>query len=129
MLPDPLTIGTAYLSNPSVPRTSSEPNKSVYTKLVGTDNYVMTISHSINKGRRRTQIRLDVKRLVSDPYVTAQNVEDTTSTYLVIDRSERLVTNSDVVAYVTELLGGQLAFCAKANVTDSRLTQIVQGES
>jgi hypothetical protein len=73
--------------------------------------------------------RLDAKNVVADPYVDNINVEDSTSIYLVIDRSERLVTDTVVISYVKELLGGVLGFATAANSVTTRTAQIVGGES
>jgi len=73
-------------------------------------------------------VRLDAKALVADPYVTSNNIEDTTSVYLVIDRSERLVTDAAVVAQVKELLG-VLGLATAANIVTTRTAQVVGGES
>jgi hypothetical protein len=74
-------------------------------------------------------VRLDASNVVADPYVTDNNVEDVTSVYLVIDRSERLVTDAQVVSYVKELLGGIMAFSLETNAVTTRSAQIVAGES
>lgn len=128
MITDPMPIASGYTLTPSIPAVSREPNKSVYKKVVGDITFTATISHQYLKGRRRTSFRLDTSQMKSDPYVTAQNVEDTFSTYLVIDRSERLTTDTEVIGYVTELLG-LLALVDKASVETARLTQVAGGES
>jgi hypothetical protein len=129
MLTDPLPIDSSYITAADIPRISSEQNKSVYRLTVSSTDYTVSISHQYAKGRRRSVVRLDAKKIVSDPYVDNNNVEDTTSTYLVIDRSERLVTDSDVTALVSELLGGVLAHCTNANAVTTRLASIVGGQS
>ncbi len=129
MLPDPLTIDSSFITAADIPAISRETNKSVYRLVVSDVTYTVTISHTYNKGRRRSMVRLDAMKVVADPYVTNTNVEDTTSTYLVIDRSERLVTDTTVISYVKELLGGVLAFATSANSVTTRTGQIVGGES
>ncbi len=128
MLPDPLTIDASYITAADQPKVSAGEGTCSYQLTVGSVRYRTTISHTTAKGRRRSVVRLDGSKIVADPYVPTQNVEDTTSAYLVIDRSERLVTDADVVAHVKELLG-VLAAAAFANVTTTRIAQIVGGES
>ncbi len=129
MLPDPLTIDASFITAADIPAISRETNKSQYRLTVGTVTYGVSISHTYTGGRRRSMVRLDAKNLVADPYVPSSQVEDTTSVYLVIDRSERLVTDAVVVSYVKELLGGILGFATFANCVTTRTTQIVGGES
>ncbi len=129
MLADPLSIDASFITAADIPAISRETNKSVYRLTVSTTTYTVTISHTYKDGRRRTMVRLDAKNVVADPYVTDTNVEDTTSIYLVIDRSERLVSDTTVVSYVKELLGGVMAFATAANSVTTRTAQIVGGES
>jgi len=128
MLTDPLPIAASYVTAADMPAISREPGKSVYQLTVAGVRYTTTIQHSTNKGRRRSNVRLDVNNIVADPYVPAQNVEDTTSIYLVIDRSERLVTDANVLVYLKELMGS-LDIAAFANLTTTRAAQIIGGES
>lgn len=129
MLPDPLAIDSSFITAADIPAISRETNKSVYRLVVSDVTYTVTISHTYSKGRRRSMVRLDAMKVVADPYVSNTNVEDTTSTYLVIDRSERLVTDTVVISYVKELLGGVMAFATAANSVTTRTGQIVAGES
>ncbi len=128
MLADPLTINASYITAAGIPAISRETNKSVYSLVVGSVTYKVTISHNTTKGRRRSIVRLDGTQVVADPYVPTNYVEDTLTTYLVIDRSERLATNAAVVAHVKELLG-VLGACTFANAVTTRITQVVGGES
>ncbi len=129
MLADPLAIDASYITAADIPAISRGTNASSYQLVVGTVTYTVTISHSTAKGRRRSMVRLDGAQMKSDPYVPANSVEDTISAYLVIDRSERLATDADVVAHVKELLGGVLAFATFANAVTTRTAQIVSGQS
>ncbi len=128
MLSDPLTIDASFITAADQPAISREPNKSVYQLVVGSVRYRTTIQHSTLKGRRRSMVRLDAIEIKTDPYVSTQNVEDTLTAYLVIDRSERLSTDAQVVAHVKELIG-VLGAATAANVVTTRLTQIAGGES
>ncbi len=129
MLADPLAIDASFITAADMPAISREANKSVYRLTVSTTVYTVTISHTYKDGRRRSMVRLDAKNVIADPYVTNTNVEDTTSVYLIIDRSERLVSDTLVLSYVKELLGGVMAFATAANSVTTRAAQIVAGES
>lgn len=128
MLADPLVVDTGFITAADLPRISAEQNKSVYRLTVSNVAYTVTIQHAYAKGRRRTNVRLDAAAIVADPYVTAQNVQDTTSIYMVIDRSERLVTDAPVVSYVKEFIG-LLGAATFANTVTTRIAQLVAGES
>jgi hypothetical protein len=129
MLADPLPIDASYITAADIPAVSRDTNSSKYRLTVSTTKYDVTISHTYKGGRRRSMVRLDAVNVIADPYVTGNNVEDTTSIYLVIDRSERLVSDTLVVSYVKELLGGVMAFATAANAVTTRTAQIVAGES
>jgi len=129
MLADPLVIDSSFITAADIPAISRETNKSQYRLTVSSVTYLVTISHTYKDGRRRSMVRLDATKVVADPYVTSTNVEDTTSVYLIIDRSERLVTDTAVISYVKELLGGVMAFATETNSVTTRTAQIVAGES
>jgi len=129
MLADPLVIDASFITAADIPAISRGENKSAYQLVVGSVTYTVTISHTTAKGRRRSMVRLDGTQIKSDPYVPANSVEDTVTSYLVIDRSERLSTDADVVAHVKELLGGVLGFATFANCVTTRTAQIVSAQS
>lgn len=128
MLSDPLAIASSYITAADIPAIGRDVNGSSYRLTVGSVTFLVTIKHTTNKGRRRSIVRLDASTVATNPFDASTSVEDTTSTYLVIDRSERLVTDATVVSYVKELIG-VLDGAAAANVTTSRIAQIVGGES
>ncbi len=128
MLADPLPIAASFTLAADMPAISREANKSVYRLAVGAVDYQVTIAHSLSKGRRRSTVRLDAKTIASNPFDSTTSVEDTTSTYLVIDRSEQLVTDAAVAAQCLELLG-VLAAGDYANLSTTRIAQIVAGQS
>lgn len=127
MLADPLTIDTTYILAADLPAVSRGANTSTYRLLVSSDTYTVTISHTYNKGRRRSMVRLDKSRTVTDPF-TSLGVPAVLSTYLVIDRSETYDTDAQVVAHVVELLG-VLACATNANVVTTRIASIASGQS
>lgn len=128
MLADPLVIDASYITAADLPAVSREPNKSVYKLTVGSVIFTVTISHTLAKGRRRSIVRLDANTIATNPFDSSTSVEDTTSTYLVIDRHLRYVTDATVVSYVKELIG-VLGAATAANVVTTRTAQIVGGES
>jgi hypothetical protein len=128
MLADPLAIGASFILAADVPAISRETNKSVYRLTVSGVIYTITIQHQTANGRRRSNITLEAKTVAPNPFDSTKSVEDVTRTYLVIDRSERLVTDAAVVAQVKELIG-VLDGAAFANVTTTRIAQLVGGES
>jgi hypothetical protein len=128
MLADPLPIAASYITAADIPRISSEQNKAVYKITVSSVDYLVTIQHTESKGRRRSIVRLDATKLSTNPFDSTSTVEDTTSTYLVIDRHERYVPDTAVGNQVIELLG-VLDAATFANVTSTRITSIVGGQS
>ena len=128
MLADPLPIDSSYVLAADVPATSREAGKSIYKLTVGSVRYSVTISHQENKGRRRSVIRLDANTIATNPFDSTTSVEDTTGVYLVIDRDLRLVTDANVLVYVKELMG-VLAIATFANLTTTRVAQLIAGES
>lgn len=128
MLADPLVIDASFITASDIPAISREPNKSVYQLTVGSIKFNVTIQHTLAKSRRRSVVRLDANTIATNPFDSGTSVEDTTSVYLVIDRSERLVTDATVVSYVKELIG-VLGLATAANTVTTRTAQIVGGES
>ena len=128
MLGDPLSIGTGFITANGIPAISRETNKSVYRKTVGDVTFTATISHAYANGRRRSMVRLDANTISADPFDSTSSVADTTATYLVIDRNERLVSDAAVVSYIMELLG-VLAVTNHADLSYTRVQSIVGGES
>lgn len=129
MLEDPLLVGATFITAADFPAISREPNKSTYKLLVSNTTYTVTISHTTAKGRRRSIVRLDAALVSADPYNTGSYLDNTTTAYLVIDRSEHLVTDATTVAHVKELLGGVLGFATEGNCVTTRTAQIVAGQS
>jgi hypothetical protein len=128
MLTDPLPIAASYVTAADIPAISRDNGTSKYRITVSGVTYTVTISHTVSKGRRRSLVRLDVTNIVADPYVSTQYIDLITSIYLVIDRHEKYVSDANVLIYVKELLG-VLDAAAFANVTTTRLAQIIGGES
>jgi hypothetical protein len=62
---------------------SREPMKSTYREDVG--EYELVISHQETAKRNRRVVRLNRTIVTTDPFIPAQNVEVTSSYYLVMD--------------------------------------------
>jgi hypothetical protein len=82
MLSDPQSLTINAVAN-SLAKISTESNKSVYQK--DDASLKLTIQHSYGPKRNRRLIRIDQKKISSDPLVTANNQEYKLAVYLVID--------------------------------------------
>lgn len=103
----------------SLPRVSTGNFESIYESADGTIK--MSLS-TVAKSRKRQVVRVDVSKITEDPFIPAQNVEVSMSTYLVFDRPlvgysneeakkvydgfvEALQASSSVI--ITKLLGAE----------------------
>lgn len=82
MYTDPQVVTVNAVAQ-SMPRVSTGGQKTVYQKNDLT--YTLTISHTPNKDRVRSMVRIDQRAIVPDP-LTAVNDYETLSFYCVIDR-------------------------------------------
>nr|UUW21132.1 MAG: hypothetical protein [Sanya steitz-like virus 3] len=119
MLSDPQsqTIGGVATS---LPRVSSETNKSVYSTADG--NQKLTISHLYGKRYRRT-VRMDFRKVAADPLNAAQNLNYSGSVYLVIDQPPVGYSVTEIVNQVVAL-----ADWLKAS-TNAAATAVAGGQS
>lgn len=117
-LADPQSIKIGGVTT-SLPRTSTGDYESSYESADG----LIKLGLSTSKSKRKRQVvRVDVSKITADPFIPAQNVEVSMSTYLVFDRPlvgytneeakkvydgfiEALQASSSVV--ITKLLGGE----------------------
>lgn len=79
--PDPQSVTINAIAN-SLPRTGSGDNTGTFTKDDG--NVKMTIAHTYGKRTRRL-VRLDHRKVASDPLNAAQNLNYTMGCWLVVD--------------------------------------------
>jgi hypothetical protein len=115
---DPQTVTINAVAQ-TLPRISSGINAGTFQKDDG--NVKLQVSHSYGKRTRRT-IRLDHRKIAPDPLVSAQNIEYSTSVYIVVDvpiTGYTIVEQKQIVdaltayltassgARVTQLLGGE----------------------
>lgn len=82
MFADPQSVTVNAVAQ-SLPTISREGKKSVYQKANG--EYTLTISHDVSSKRERHLVRLDHRKLVSDPLTPANNVDVSAAVYIVID--------------------------------------------
>jgi hypothetical protein len=82
MLSDPQTVAINGVSY-DLPRVTSDGKKSTYQD--SDIKHVLTVSHQESKGRVRSMVRLDEKKLVTNPIDSSTDF-DSLGTYLVIDR-------------------------------------------
>jgi hypothetical protein len=104
----------------SLPRTVSGNKTSSYESADG--NIVLTPSTQVGK-RKRHVLRLDVKKITSDPFIPTQNTEVSESVYLVIDRPLVGYDNTETLATVVGLLEAATAS------TDALLKKLIASES
>jgi len=114
--PQSVTINAVAIS---LPRTSSEKNKGVYTS---NDSLVSeTVSHQYGK-RTRHLLRIDHAKIAPDPLISSQNIKHSMSFYVVADvpvtgytvaEQKQVVDgfisqlNASSGALITKLLGGE----------------------
>ncbi len=121
MFSDPQSVTINAVAQP-LPRTGTGPTSGVFTKDDG--NVVLTISHQkTGKSRKRSTIRLDYRKLSADPFTTGHNLTYSMSTYLLVDRGDGELTNTEV-KYVVDALTAYLTASSGANVT-----KLLGGES
>ncbi len=109
---DPQSITINSVAN-SLPRVSSGVNSGDFQSNDGAIH--LTISHSYGKRTRRV-IRVDQKKLSSDPYVPANFKDTRLGAYLVIDQPLTGFTNTEV-KYLVDGLTAYLTAASGANVT------------
>lgn len=111
MFADPIANVTFNSVAQTLPRTSTNGQKSIYRKSDG--SLVITVSHTPNKQRVRSMIRID--RNID---VNSDNVLETYGAYIVLDRPVSGFTETDVVNLITCLSG---LLTASSNAAISKL--------
>jgi hypothetical protein len=79
----------------SLPRVSTGDFDSTYESA---DGLITLKASTVSSKRKRQVIRLDVSKITADPFIPAQNVEVSMSTYLVFDRPVVGYTNAEAKA-------------------------------
>lgn len=117
-LADPQSIKISGTTT-SLPRTETGKGTSLYESA---DGLIKLSLSTVDNRRKRQVVRVDVSKITEDPFIPAQNVEVSMSTYLVFDRPKVGYTNAEAKAVydgfiealqasssavVTKLLGGE----------------------
>ncbi len=84
MFSDPQTVTVNAVAK-VMPRVTSDGLSSIYQ--LADQSFKLTISHTPNKGRIRSMVRIDQRAIVPDP-LTAVNDYETLAFYCVVDRPE-----------------------------------------
>lgn len=116
MYSDPQSVTVNAVAIP-LPRTSFGANSGAFNSADG--NTKMTIAHQYGKRTRRT-VRLDFRKIATDPLLDGVSREYSDSVYLVIDHPVVGFSTTEVekqvkaltdllgtAGYVTKLLGGE----------------------
>jgi len=93
-LADPQSIKISGTTT-SLPRVSTGNFQSVYESA---DGLIKLSLSTTEKSRKRQVVRVDVSKITTDPFLPAQNVEVSMSTYLVFDRPPAGFSNADAKA-------------------------------
>jgi hypothetical protein len=116
---DPQTVTINTVAN-TLPRVSVGDRRASYVK--DDETVTLSIAHAAtNKGRVRRQVRLDLKKMASDPFIAGNQREVSCSIYLVIDEPDDAVfTNTELLNNSKGLLGW---------LSDANVTKVIAGES
>lgn len=119
MFSDPQTVTINTVAN-TLPRVSVGDRRASYVK--DDETVTLSIAHAAtNKGRVRRQVRLDLKKMASDPFIAGNQREVSCSIYLVIDEPDDAVfTNTELLNNSKGLLGW---------LSDANVTKVIAGES
>lgn len=98
--PQSVKIGASTIS---LPRVSSGDLKSAYGNEDSTVDLTISTQET-GKSRLRHTVRLDKSKIAADPLITTQNVENSASVYLVIDRPVSGFTNTEAEEIAKGLL-------------------------
>lgn len=117
MFADPQTVTVNAVAQ-TLAAISREELKSVYREDVA--EYELVISHQESGKRNRRVVRLNRKTISADPFIPAQNVENTVSYYLVVDSPLAGFSNTQMKDDILGLTG----WLSSANVL-----KVLGGES
>lgn len=115
--PQSVTVNAVPIS---LPRTASGNSSGSFTSADG--NTSLTVSSSYGKRTRRT-LRLSQKKIVSDPFVPANSVPVTMSTYIVVDTPN----NGYTVTEAKQVVDALVAYLSAS--TGAKVTQLLGGEN
>jgi len=116
---DPLSVTISAVTT-SLPRVSVGDDRSEYAS--GDGLIRLTASHDSGK-RTRRMLRIDTKKLTSDPFRPAENVEVSMSNYIVFDLPPAGYTAAEALAVYAGFKG---LFTA---TSDQMISKLLGGES
>lgn len=116
---DPQSVTINAVAN-SLPRTSTLPNSSEYTKDDG--SVKLTVSHSYGKRTRRL-VRIDHSKTAADPLQASINVRATLSAYIVMD----IPATGYSIAEQKQIVDALSAYLTASS--GARVTQALGGEN
>jgi len=82
MFADPQSVTVNAVAQ-SMPCVSRERTQSIYQKADG--SYTLTLTHQVSKAKERHIAKLDHRKLTTDPYTPANNVDVASKSYMVFD--------------------------------------------
>jgi hypothetical protein len=118
-LADPQSIKISGVTT-SLPRTSTGSYESTYESA---DGLITLKLSTAEKSRKRQVVRVDVSKITTDPFIPAQNVEVSSSCYLVFDRPPVGFSNADMKAIYDGFIEALQASSSKV------VTQLLASES
>lgn len=99
---DPQKVKVDGATEVSLPRVDTGNFNSEYLSSDGT----IALKLSTTNGRRKRHVaRIDLSKITTDPFDTTQNVNVSTSAYLVVDRPLAGFTNAELKKLVEGLVG------------------------
>lgn len=119
-LSDPQSVTINAVAN-SLPRVATGLNQSEYKKDDG--NVILSISHQYGRRTRRA-VRLQHKKIATDPLMSGINVETSMSVTLVIDTPKTAFYTNVEVKQIVDALTAYLTASSGAKVTN-----VLGGES
>lgn len=99
---DPQKVKVDGSTEVEVPRVNTGNFESEY---LSSDGLVKLKLSTANGRRKRHVARIDLSKITTDPFDTSQNVEVSTSAYLVVDRPLAGFTNEELKKLVEGLVG------------------------
>lgn len=116
---DPQTVTINAVAQ-TLPRVSSGENKGGFQK--DDANVTLSVSHSYGTRTRRT-IRLDHRKVATDPFTTGLNTKYSMSVYMVVDHPQVGYT----IAEQKQIVDALTAYLTAS--TGARATQLLGGEN
>lgn len=114
---DPQSI-TVNLVAQSLPRIDSPQGRSEYRKDDG--SYLLTLGRTFGAKRNSFRIRVDHTKLVTDPFVAANNIRVGATAYIVLDMPTLGYTNAEIKDIALGLTGWS---------TSGNLLKVLGGET